>query len=66
MRFINTLLLLITIIGAFNWFLFSVFGFNLVTSIFGGSAMTEKIVYVVVGLSAIYSLTALKVIYKTK
>ena len=66
MRFINTLLLLITITGAFNWFLVSVFGFNIVSSIFSGSTIAEKIAYVVMGLSAIYSLTAVKVIYKAK
>ena len=29
MKFVNVIVLLITIIGAFNWFLLSVFSFNL-------------------------------------
>jgi uncharacterized protein len=47
------------VVGGLNWLLVA-FGFNLVemiASVFGGSAgMVAKLVYILVGLSAIYEL----------
>ncbi|WP_116963246.1 DUF378 domain-containing protein [Fastidiosibacter lacustris] len=66
MRFINTVLMLLTIIGGFNWFTFAVFNFNIIATIFSNSAVGQKIVYVIVGLSALYCLSLIKVVYKSK
>ncbi|MBK2125766.1 DUF378 domain-containing protein [Fangia hongkongensis] len=66
MKFVNVIVLLITIIGAFNWFLLSVFSFNLVNSILADYPVTEKIVYVIIGLCALYSLKLLKLVYRSK
>ena len=41
------------IIGGLNWLLFA-FGFNLVTALLGSIPILETIVYVLVGLSAVY------------
>ncbi|MDQ1282067.1 MAG: hypothetical protein QG630_418, partial [Patescibacteria group bacterium] len=41
-------------VGGLNW-LFSMFSFNLVTTVFGESSLS-KFVYLLVGLSAIYIL----------
>ena len=44
-------------IGAVNWGLVGAFNFNLVNTILGGVPTVERIVYVVVGLSALFMLT---------
>ncbi|MFZ2681898.1 MAG: DUF378 domain-containing protein [Patescibacteria group bacterium] len=47
-------------IGAVNWGLIGFFDFNLVNEILGGAPTVERIVYAVVGLSAIFSLFCAK------
>ncbi|MDD4002722.1 MAG: DUF378 domain-containing protein [Clostridia bacterium] len=47
--------IILTIIGSLNWLLVGVFGFNLVTFIFGAGAFTA-VVYVLVGLAGIWML----------
>ncbi|TAK05755.1 DUF378 domain-containing protein [Patescibacteria group bacterium] len=44
-------------IGAVNWGLIGAFDFNLVNAILGSVPMVERIVYIVVGLSALFMLT---------
>jgi len=46
---------LLLIIGGFNWGLIGFFGFDLVASIFGDMSVISRMVYGLVGLSAIYS-----------
>lgn len=45
--------LVLVIVGGLNWGLYA-FGFNLVNLVFGSIAMLEKLVYILVGLSALY------------
>ncbi len=47
--------LILTIIGGINWGLIGIAGFNLVSFLFGFAPVIEQIVYIVVGLSAIYA-----------
>lgn len=49
----------LTIIGALNWGLVGIFGFDLVAAIFGDMTVMSRILYSLVGLSAI--VTALTV-----
>lgn len=52
--------LVLLIIGGINWGLIGFFQFDLVAAIFGGqSAALSRIVYGIVGLSALYCLTLL-------
>ncbi|OAL81381.1 DUF378 domain-containing protein [Acinetobacter sp. SFB] len=44
----------LTIIGGINWGLIGAFDFNLVSAIFGEMSTLSRIVYVLVGLSALY------------
>jgi len=45
---------ILLIIGGLNWGLVGLFGFDLVATIFGGAgSMLARIVYVLVGLSAV-------------
>jgi len=46
-------------IGGFNWLLIALFSFNLVAVIFG-AGLLAKIVYTLVGLSAVYVLSILR------
>ncbi|MGI6684034.1 MAG: DUF378 domain-containing protein [Bacillota bacterium] len=52
--------LILVIIGALNWGLIGIFGFDLVATIFGGqSAMLSRIIYALVGLAGLYAITLL-------
>lgn len=46
------------IIGGVNWGLVGLFNYNLVMGLFGTWPMVERLVYVLVGLSAVYMLFA--------
>jgi hypothetical protein len=54
MNTIDWIAFVLVVIGGLNWG-FAVFDFNLVTTIFGLGTLT-KIVYALVGLSALYSI----------
>lgn len=57
MKALNLITLLLIIIGGINWLLVGAFQFDLVAALFGGQdAALSRIVYVLVGLSAIYQL----------
>lgn len=56
----DKLALLLVIVGALNWLLVGVFGFDLVASIFGGqNAFLSRAVYTLVGLAGIWSISLL-------
>ncbi|HZH98802.1 MAG TPA: DUF378 domain-containing protein [Fimbriimonadaceae bacterium] len=58
MKTLNAIALLLIIVGAVNWGLVGFFQFDLVAAIFGGQdAMMSRIVYSLVGLAGIYSLS---------
>lgn len=48
--------LVLAIIGGLNWGLVGVFSFDLVKTLFGDMSAVSRIVYILVGLSAIYLL----------
>lgn len=51
---------LLLVIGGLNWLLVGIFGFDLVATIFGDMSVISRIVYVLVGLSAIFELATHK------
>lgn len=55
---------LLIVIGALNWGLVGLFGFNLVSYLFGFMPLLEKAVYVVVGAAAVYEVIGHKAICK--
>jgi len=56
----DTLSLILIIIGALNWGLIGLFQFDLVASLFGGmSAIVSRIIYSLVGLAGIWGITLL-------
>ena len=54
MKFLHIIAFILVIIGGLNWGLVGAFDYNLVGSIFGSMSSVETIIYVLVGLSAIY------------
>ncbi len=60
MKGLNIITLVLVIIGGINWGLVGAFQFDLVAAIFGGQdALLARIVYVLVGLSALYQIVPL-------
>lgn len=50
--------LTIAVIGAVNWGLIGIFRFDLVAFLFGDMSWLSRIVYILVGLSGLYLLSA--------
>lgn len=48
------IVMVLVIIGGLNWGLVGFFGYNLVSNIFGDASVVSRIIYALVGLSAIY------------
>jgi uncharacterized membrane protein YuzA (DUF378 family) len=59
MKFINILTLVLVIVGALNWGLVGLFGFDLVAALFGAGSALSRIVYVLVGLSGAWQIIPL-------
>lgn len=57
MKFLDSIALILVIIGAVNWGLIGFFQFNLVDTLFGTMTAFSRIIYSLVGLSGIYSLS---------
>ncbi len=56
MRNLQALAYVLVIIGALNWGLIGIFGFNLVSFLFGEMTVLTRIIYSLVGISAVFHL----------
>ncbi|MGN0793272.1 MAG: DUF378 domain-containing protein [Aristaeellaceae bacterium] len=57
---LDTISLLLTIIGGINWLLVGIFQFDLVAWIFGGQgALVSRIIYTIIGAAALWCITLL-------
>lgn len=56
MKALNVTSLVLVIIGGLNWGLVGAFDYNLVDNIFGMGSALARVVYVLVGLAAVYLL----------
>jgi uncharacterized membrane protein YuzA (DUF378 family) len=59
MRALNVLTLVLLIVGGLNWGLVGLFDFNLVSAIFGDMTLLSRIIYVLVGISALWQIMPL-------
>ena len=59
MRILNTITLVLLIVGGLNWGLVGLFGFDLVAAIFGEMSALSRIVYTLVGASALWQIVPL-------
>ena len=53
MHILKIIAYILVIVGALNWGLVGIFGFDLVASIFGDMTIISRIVYGLVGVSAV-------------
>jgi len=60
MKIVNYAADILVIIGGINWGLVGLLDFNLVSTIFGSIPLLERIIYILVGVSAIYSIALLR------
>ena len=59
MKIVNTLTLVLLIVGGLNWGLVGLFGFDLVAALFGAMSPLSRIVYTLVGASALWQIVPL-------
>jgi len=59
MKILNIIALILVIVGGLNWGLVGAFNFDLVATLFGVMSVLSRIVYCLVGVAAIYSVTIL-------
>ena len=60
MKSLNLVTLVLLIVGGLNWGLVGAFQFDLVAALFGGQdALLARVVYALVGLSAVWQIVAL-------
>lgn len=51
---VDVIALVLLVVGGLNWGLVGLLNWNLVDSLFGAMSMLSKLIYIVVGLSALY------------
>ncbi len=59
MKIIDTIALILVIIGAIVWGLIGLFSFNLVEAIFGNMTVISRIIYTLVGISGLWAIKLL-------
>ena len=59
MKLVTMLTLLLLIVGGLNWGLVGLFGFDLVAALFGQMSALSRVVYVLVGISALWQIIPL-------
>jgi uncharacterized membrane protein YuzA (DUF378 family) len=59
MHVFNKITLLLLIVGGLNWGLVGMFGFDLVAALFGEMSILSRIVYTLVGASALWQIVPL-------
>lgn len=57
MRTLDTLALILVVIGAVNWGLIGFFRFDLVAALFGDMSGFSRVVYSLVGLAGLYAIS---------
>ena len=64
MKLLNLITLILLIVGGLNWGLVGLFNFDLVATLFGAGSILARIVYMLVGLSALWQLIPLFAAFK--
>lgn len=65
MKILNLTTLILVIVGGLNWGLVGLFNFDLVAALFGDGSLLSRIVYILVGLSAVWQLVPLSSAFGT-
>lgn len=64
MKTLDVIVWTLLAIGGLNWGLVGFFNFDLVAAIFGEMSLLSRVVYALVGLSALYDVVSIKAIWK--
>ncbi|MFP3941153.1 MAG: DUF378 domain-containing protein [Acidobacteriota bacterium] len=65
MKTLDVIAAVLLIVGGLNWGLWGAFEFDLVAALFGGAtAPVAKLVYILVGLAAVYQAAAFRAIQR--
>lgn len=56
-KIIDGIALTLTIVGAINWGLVGLFGFNLVAFLFGEMSWLSRIIYIIIAICGLYLIT---------
>ncbi len=64
MRPIDVVAAVLLVVGGLNWGLVGLLNFDLVATIFGAGSMLARIVYGLVGLSAVYQIVTIRAIQR--
>ena len=56
---LDTISLVLVIVGALNWGAIGLFGVDLVSSIFGAGSMLTRIIFSLVGIAGLWAITIL-------
>jgi len=65
MKNLNIVTQVLLIVGGLNWGLVGAFGFDLVAAIFGEMSAVSRLIYLLVGISAVYQLIRLSSFIRT-
>jgi len=57
---LEVIALLLLLIGGLNWGLVGLFNFDLVATLLGAGTLAARVVYILVGLSAVYRIVSWK------
>ena len=64
MKGLDCVALILVIVGAINWGLIGFFGLDLVAFIFGSMSLLSRIIYAIIGVCGLYSISFLSRIGK--
>ncbi|HZX09524.1 MAG TPA: DUF378 domain-containing protein [Acidobacteriota bacterium] len=56
LNIVDWICMILIVIGGLNWLLVGIFDFNLVSAIFGAMSIISRIIYILVGVAALYVL----------
>ncbi|MFG0329893.1 MAG: DUF378 domain-containing protein [Phycisphaerales bacterium] len=65
MKAVDVIVAVLLVVGGLNWGLVGLFQFDLVATLFGGTdAILARIVYILVGVAAVYQIVGLRSIQR--
>jgi len=64
MRPIDVIAAILLVVGGLNWGLVGFFNFDLVATLFGAGSIFARIIYVLVGLAAVYQIVTIRAIQR--
>lgn len=64
MKSVDVIAAILLVVGGLNWGLVGAFEFDLVAALFGEMSVISRVVYVLVGVAALYQAVSLKAIQK--